>query len=293
MSIYCSKDESFDIPISIPGLTEGKYSIIALSRERSVVNQLFEFNVEKKAQTDLTDATVTLNPSSFDYDGTAHCPEVSGIQKGSKTYNSLVAGKDYDISYEDNINAGEATATLVFKGDYTGIATKDFTINSKDLTNEESVILHLDVDEVNYDGTEKKPAASDLYYEGKHLVSAVDYDILYQNNTNIGKASVKAEFKGNYSGSKTATFTIKDGGNVPPSSLTVNYYDSSETTLKVEKTMTYPEFMTLLESFPNAIAIAPQGFTEWPKGKKNVVVRVAAWQSPRKASTSLTAERSW
>ena len=225
------------------------------------------------AQTDLSGATVNLYPNVYDYDGTAHCPKVSGIRKGIKRYNSLVEGTDYDISYENNIEAGQATATLVFKGDYTGIATQTYTINPMDLTREETVVLTLDVDEVNYDGTEQKPAASNLYYEGTLLVPSVDYDLSYKNNRNPGTATVTALFKGNYAGSKVASFVIKDGGNVPPSSLTVNYYDSSEANPQVEKEMTYPEFLTLLVSFPNAIAILPQGFTEWPKDKKHIVVK--------------------
>lgn len=239
----------------------------------SVLLSLLLFSSSVCAQTDLTGATVTLNPNAYDYDGTAHCPKVSGIRKGTKRYNSLVEGTDYDISYENNIEAGQATATLVFKGDYTGIATQTYTINPMDLTREETVVLSLEVNEVNYDGTEQKPAASDLYYGEILLVPSVDYDLSYKNNTNPGTASATATFKGNYAGTKTATFKIIDGGDVPPSSLTVNYYDSSEAIPQVEKSMTYPEFQTLLESFPNAIAIAPQGFDVWPLDKKHIVVK--------------------
>lgn len=238
----------------------------------SLLLLLLFFSSSAFAQTDLTGATVTLTPNSYDYDGTAHYPKVSGIRKGTKRYNSLVEGVDYDISYENYIEAGQGTATLVFKGDYTGTATSSFTINPMNLTTEESVILHLAVDEVDYDGTEQKPAVSDLYYGEKLLAPNVDYDISYQNNTNVGTASVTASFKGNYTGTKTAEFTIKDAGTVPPSYLTVKYYDRSETTPQVEKNMTYPEFLTLLESFPNAIAIAPQGFDVWPLDKDHVAM---------------------
>lgn len=114
------------------------------------------------AQTDLNGATITLSPSSFDYDGTAHEPAVSGIRKGTKRYNSLAAGVDYDISYKDNVNIGEATATIKFKGDYTGTATKTFTINPKDLTDEEFSI-DANISEVIYDGIEKEPGIADVY----------------------------------------------------------------------------------------------------------------------------------
>ena len=223
------------------------------------------------AQTDLTGATVTLNPTAYDYDGTECKPKVSGIRKGTKRYNSLVEGVDYDISYENNVNAGEATATLTFKGDYTGIATKTFTINPLDLSN--AIVLELSVTEVDYDGNEKTPSVSDLYYNEKLLVAGTDYDISYKNNTNPGTATVTATFKGNYTGKSEKPFTIKDSGLVPPSSLTVNYYDSSEANPQVEKEMSYDEFLTLRETFPNAIAISPQGFDVWPLDKMHIVVR--------------------
>jgi hypothetical protein len=216
---------------------------------------------------------VTLTPTGYDYDGTEKTPAVSGIRKGTKRYNSLVEGVDYDLSYSDNVNAGEATATLTFKGDYSGVATKTFTISPKDLTREASVVLELSVAEVVYDGTEQTPSASEMYYNEKLLVSGTDYDLAYRNNTTPGTATATATFKGNYAGTKSATFTIKDGGQVPPSSLTVNYYDPSQANPQVVEEKTFSEFLTLLESFPNAIAIAPQGFDVWPLDKKHIVVR--------------------
>ena len=161
------------------------------------------------AQTDLTGATVTLNPAGYDYDGTECKPKVSGIRKGTKRYNSLKEGVDYDLSYTDNVNAGEATATLTFKGDYTGIAIQKFTINPKDLTREESVILHLDVDEVYCDGYPQEPSAKDIYYNERSLVPGTDFDLSYENNISPGVAYATATFKGNFAGSKMASFVIK------------------------------------------------------------------------------------
>ena len=143
----------------------------------SILLSLLLFSSAVCAQTDLTGATVTLTPTGYDYDGTECKPKVSGIRKGTQRYNSLVEGVDYDLSYTDNVNAGEATATLTFKGDYTGVATKTFTISPKDLSREESVVLVLSVTEVVYDGTEQTPSASDMYYDGKLLVSGTDYDL--------------------------------------------------------------------------------------------------------------------
>ena len=222
------------------------------------------------AQTDLTGATVTLSTTQYEYDGTEKTPTVTGIRKGTKRYNSLVAGTDYDLSYTNNIHAGIATATLTFKGDYTGVATKDFTINPKDLS--EEVTLELAKYEYVYDGTAKEPAVSDLHYGEQPLVSGVDYDLTYKNNINPGTATATATFKGDYIGTAKKDFKIIDGGTVPPTSLIVNYYDRTlESPVEVEKT--YSEFLTLQETYKNAIAITPQGFNKWSLDKKNIVVK--------------------
>ena len=235
---------------------------------------LLSFSSSVFAQTDLTGATITLSQSEYEYNGEPCCPTVTAIRKGTKRYNSLVAGVDYDLMYEDNVNAGEATARLNFKGDYTGVATKTFTISPIDLTTEESVVLTLDVSEVEYNGVEQKPGASELYYNNILLAPSKDYDLVYENNTNPGKATVTASFKGNYSGVKTDEFTIKDGGMVPPSSLRVNYNSGVWPTPHVEEWMTYSNFKFFQESiFPNAVAIAPQGFDVWPLDKQNVIAQ--------------------
>ncbi len=174
----------------------------------SIILYLLTISISTFAQTDLTGATVTLSSTEYEYDGTAKEPTVYGIRKGTKRYNSLKAGIDYDITYEDNVHAGIATATLIFKGDYSGVATRDFNISPKDLSKE--VTLELVTSEYNYDGTAKEPAASDLYYGEIKLVSGVDYDMTYSNNINPGKATAKVTFKGDFGGSAIASFFINE-----------------------------------------------------------------------------------
>ena len=58
------------------------------------------------------------------YDGTEKTPELV-IEDGNHT---LVLGTDYEVSYANNIDAGIATASITFKGNYTGTAEKTFGI---------------------------------------------------------------------------------------------------------------------------------------------------------------------
>lgn len=56
---------------------------------------------------------------------------------------------------------------------------------------------------VIYNGTEKKPLIK-VRYGNKTLVENSDYQILYQNNPNVGKASVTFTGIGAYTGTLTA-----------------------------------------------------------------------------------------
>lgn len=71
-----------------------------------------------------------VNIPSVTYDTKAHTPEVTVTFNGSP----LEAGKDYDVAYTNNINAGTATVTVTGKGNFTGTASKTFTINKAGLT---------------------------------------------------------------------------------------------------------------------------------------------------------------
>lgn len=82
----------------------------------------------------ITEASITddmiANIPSVTYDTKAHTPEVTVTFNGSK-----LTDADYTVSYsEDCINAGTATVTVTGKGNFTGTASKTFTINKAGLT---------------------------------------------------------------------------------------------------------------------------------------------------------------
>lgn len=75
--------------------------------------------------TDISSATVTLNQSSFTYNGQSQKPEVT-VTLGDKT---LTEGTHYTVTYSgDGINAGTYTVTVTGTGNFTGTATKDWSI---------------------------------------------------------------------------------------------------------------------------------------------------------------------
>ena len=78
--------------------------------------------------TDISSATVTLNQSSFTYNGQSQKPTVT-VTLGDKTLNG---DTDYTVSFSgDGINVGTYTVTVTGKGSYSGTAnqTPTYTIN--------------------------------------------------------------------------------------------------------------------------------------------------------------------
>lgn len=82
----------------------------------------------------ITEASITddmiANIPSVTYNTRAHTPDVTVTFEGS----TLEAGKDYGVAYTNNINAATATVTVTGKGNFTGTASKTFTINKAGLT---------------------------------------------------------------------------------------------------------------------------------------------------------------
>ena len=74
---------------------------------------------------------------------------------------------------------------------------------------------------VTWNGKTQKPAVT-LKWNGKTLKNGTDYTVAYKNNKEPGKATVTITGKGNFTGKKTASFTInkaKQPVKVSPTSL--------------------------------------------------------------------------
>ena len=81
---------------------------------------------------DASSATAEFMAYDSIYNGSAKTPDVTVELDGV----ILTAGKDYDVSYENNVYAGTATVTITFKGNYTGTATATFEITGDPATEE-------------------------------------------------------------------------------------------------------------------------------------------------------------
>ena len=78
------------------------------------------------------------------YNGSKQKPTLT-VKDGDKT---LVLNEDYTVKYSNNKNAGTATATITGAGEYTGTASRTFTILRKTVT-----VSGIEVRTKTYDGT--------------------------------------------------------------------------------------------------------------------------------------------
>ena len=148
--------------------------------------------------TNISGATVS-GVSNKTYTGSAITQSIT-VSYGGKT---LTAGTDYTVSYGNNVNAGTATITITGKGSYTGTKTVNFTINAASLVG--ATVTGLS--NKTYTGSAINQTVT-VKLGSKTLTLNTDYTVSITNNTNAGTATVKITGKGNYTGTKSGTFTI-------------------------------------------------------------------------------------
>lgn len=130
----------------------------------------------------------------------------------------LEKSKDYEVDYEKNVKAGKATVIISGKNEFTGTVKKTFTIKPYSVTEDTNAFMRfeeIDVQEYLKGGVKPKPVVS---YKGVLLQEGVDYTLSYKNHTKVtmsGIAETKMpqviiKGKGNFKGSKTLIFRIKE-----------------------------------------------------------------------------------
>lgn len=99
--------------ILIFGARGAKDPVIDLNPDLSVIGR-----------TDISGCTAVLSNTAYTYNGKARTPDIT-VKSGLTT---LVKGKDYQITYRNNINAGTAAVVINGCGDYIGTKTITFSI---------------------------------------------------------------------------------------------------------------------------------------------------------------------
>lgn len=143
--------------------------------------------------------TFTLEKDTFNYTGSAHTPEVSCED---------LEDSDYNVYYEDNINAGTGKVLIYGSNEYTGTVELTFTINQVDISSRAYVTCGEADEDGCYDITNARVY---LDYIDSGYMNGTDYELEMTQIDEDDYITVKivATGKGNYTGSVSDIFNTK------------------------------------------------------------------------------------
>lgn len=144
----------------------------------------------------------TSELENYTYSGKA-CTQIGlRVYRGKKL---LTLGTDYSVKYTNNVNAGEATLTVLGKGNYSGMLVKHFTIQPLDISEKDKVSVSASKLQFTFNNKLQKGKV-DLYHDiqGKivKLKNGKDYTLSYpKTDAKDGKNYDPNAFiaEGNYS----------------------------------------------------------------------------------------------
>ena len=156
------------------------------------------FTIRKRS---IGTADVSGIKSEYSYTGKKIKPDVKVVLDAS----NLKKKTDYTVSYFYNKKVGKASVVVQGTGNYNGSIVKTFKIKRAKMKNAKINGL---AKVYSYTGNNVKPYFT-VKVNGVTLKRKKDYRIIYLNNRSKGKATVIVKGKGNYRGTKTATFKIR------------------------------------------------------------------------------------
>lgn len=143
-----------------------------------------------------------LSETIFEYNGTAHEPQVNIIS---------FTTENYSVLYSGNVDAGTAKVSITTAnqdGEETEIASEEFYINQRSIA---SASISQSAASVYYTGKSKKvgiTVTDTLNEQIVTLTEGKDYTLTFSDNIQIGTATVTVTGIGNYSGAVSKTFRI-------------------------------------------------------------------------------------
>lgn len=176
----------------------GQYKVVIslVNEEAEELEVTFEIT---KANYELTD--VEFKDVTTTFDGNVHKVEVTGLPEW------------LEVSYDKEttlVNAGSITVTASFNhnnsnyNEVTQTLTATLTINKAKL----SSVTFEELEDVYFNGEAQEATIKGKL--GNYELTQDDYDIAYEANTQIGTAKAILTGKGNFEGTATLTFEIKE-----------------------------------------------------------------------------------
>jgi gliding motility-associated-like protein len=187
-------------PVSITGLTNGVTYTIQLRGVNSIGQGVASASISATPIKAISDPSITVDPlTSQTFTGSPISPTL--VVKDGNT--PMVLGTDYSVAYSANTNVGTATVTLTGLGNYNSSRSVTFSIVAKAA----STLTIETIANQTYTGSALTPAVV-VKDDNTTLTQGTNYTVAYSSNTNVGMATVTITGIGNYSGTKTQTFSI-------------------------------------------------------------------------------------
>ena len=169
--------------------------------------------------------TVTISKEGTTYTGSQLKPTV--------TIEGLVENTDFEVAYGNNISAGTNAGSVTVSGigNYTDSHTLNFDIQPASIDSDAIVISE---EGTTYTGGQLTPKVT---IEG--LTEGTDFTVTYGENKAVGKdkGSVTVTGKGNYTGSQTKTFDIRQAS-IISKTVTISKEGTTYTGSQLKPTVT-------------------------------------------------------
>ena len=154
---------------------------------------------------DIGSYKLEIQPDSYIYDGTEKEPEVKVVISETTGNKYYLDASNYTVKYENNKNAGTANVTVTGTGNYSGELKGTFKILPRDIAGATVITSQKSY---GYTGKEIKPEVAVTLSDGTGLIFGTDYTVSYEDNTDIGTATVNVTGRGNYTGKAKGSFGI-------------------------------------------------------------------------------------
>ena len=194
-------EEGTDYTVSYADNTNpGTATVIVTGKGNYTGEATAQFTI---VQLDAQYLSVIVTPDEVAYNGSAQRPPVT-VKLGETV---LVEGRDYTLSYENNVNAGLTTVSAICHGNITGTHTVCFTITPAMLTE-----VNVDQTVFPYTGEEQSIGVTSVY-AGSIKVPYEGFEVKNYLATEIGNYKATVTGIGNFGGSIDIPFSIVKNDN--------------------------------------------------------------------------------
>jgi len=204
-------EENFDIAAE-DNVNAGTATYTLTLKDSSVYtsenSKVFTVTIKKK-EIAANELSLQIGFSAATYTGSAITSSNVQLQYGL----DYLDAENYEVTYANNINVGEATVTATSKdnSNYSFVKSETFTINPKTLDENNITLDHI---KYEYTGEDIEPGVT--VTDGTTEINRSDYTLVYLNNRAIGSGQIHVVSVdgANYTFNEVMAFDIVEEGSV-------------------------------------------------------------------------------